>query len=114
MHQSKYQNKYLKTYVILDILGRRNPSLNAIENTDRVLDNPILSADDKLDYILKNILYIKTPAEDKINTIINIINNTTKIKSFYKKCTKCKATMQKSLFTKSKCICDSCVVYPPM
>ena len=110
MNRPKHQNQYLKTYVILDILGRKNPSINALENTDKVLNNPILSADAKLDCILKNVLYIKKITGDKVNTAINIINYTVKIKSFYRKCTKCKETMQKSLFTKSKTICDSCLV----
>lgn len=112
MHQSKYQNQYLKTYVILDILGRKSPSLNAKENTYKVLNNPILSADAKLDYILKNVLYIKKITSDKVNTAIDIINNTVKIKSFYRKCTKCKITVIKSFFTKSKTICDSCIIRP--
>lgn len=108
MNRPKHQNQYLKTYVILDILGRKNPSINALENTDKVLNNPILSADAKLDYILKNVLYIKKTTDDKIKTAINIINNTLKIQSFYKKCTKCKTKVQKSFFTQSKNICDSC------
>lgn len=99
----------LKTYTVLNVLGRKNPTLNAIEKTQKILNNPILNALEKIDKILSDAIYLKKITDDKKQLAIDIITNTIFFKNFFKKCRICQKSQQKTYFTIKKTTCDFCV-----
>lgn len=112
MSISKSELLNLKIYKVLEVLERKNPSLNAIEKTEIILNKSWLTSMQKVDIILSKVLFNKRITDDKKQIAINLIDKNLKAKELLNalvKCYKCKTKLEKKHFTAFKTICDFCV-----